>query len=69
MEIAADKERLLVGLITLTGKIIAKAPQAVSDRIIQEKDLIGQIFREFLFASYFQAQEAGADDKPMVIVQ
>ena len=53
MEIAAEQERLLVGLITLTGKIIAKADKAVSDRIIQEKDLIGQIFKEFLFASYF----------------
>ena len=34
MEIAAEQERLLVGLITLTGKIIAKADKAVSDRII-----------------------------------
>lgn len=41
MEIAAEQERLLVGLITLTGKIIAKADKTVSDRIIQEKDLIG----------------------------
>lgn len=55
LEIAAEQERLLVGLVTLTGKIIAKADKSVSDRIIVEKDLIGQIFREFLFASYFQA--------------
>ena len=41
MEIAADQERMIVGLITLTGKIIAKADKAVSDRIIAEKDLIG----------------------------
>ena len=53
MELANEQERLLVGLITLTGKIIAKADKAVSDRIIQEKDLIGQIFKEFLFASYY----------------
>ena len=53
LEEAAEQERLLVGLISLTGKIIAKADKAVSDRIITEKDLIGQIFREFLFASYF----------------
>lgn len=53
LELAAEQERLLVGLITLTGKIIAKADKAVSDRIIQEKDLIGQIFKEFLFASYY----------------
>ena len=44
LELAAEQERLLVGLITLTGKIIAKADKSVSDRIIQDKDLIGQIF-------------------------
>lgn len=68
MELAADQERLLVGLISLTGKIIAKADKAVSDRIIEEKDLIGQIFREFLFASYYQAKEARAESDAIVIV-
>lgn len=62
LELAAEQERLLVGLITLTGKIIAKADKAVSDRIIQEKDLIGQIFKEFLFASYYQAQADNEGD-------
>ena len=68
-ELAAEQERLLVGLITLTGKIIAKADAAVSDRIIQEKDLIGQIFREFLFASYYQAQTESANAGAVVIQQ
>ena len=68
MELAAEQERLLVGLISLTGKIIAKADKAVSDRIIVEKDLIGQIFKEFLFASYFQAREASVDDEEVRIV-
>ena len=40
-ELAAEQERLVTGLISLTGKIINKADKAVSDRIIQEKDLIG----------------------------
>jgi hypothetical protein len=69
MEIAAEQERLLVGLITLTGKIIAKADQAVSDRIISEKDLIGQIFKEFLFASYFQAKAENGNADDVVIQQ
>ena len=69
MELANEQERLLVGLITLTGKIITKADKTVSDRIIQEKDLIGQIFKEFLFASYFQAQEENADNSSIVIKQ
>ena len=34
MELANEQERLLVGLITLTGKIITKADKTVSDRII-----------------------------------
>jgi len=69
LELAAEQERLLVGLITLTGKIIAKADKAVSDRIIQEKDLIGQIFKEFLFASYYQAQMENANSDAIVIYQ
>mgnify|MGYP000162106951 CR=1 FL=1 len=69
METAAENERLLVGMITLTGKIIAKADKAVSDRIITEKDLIGQIFREFLFASYFSAQTAIEAQNDIKLVQ
>lgn len=69
MELAADQERLLVGLITLTGKIIAKADKAVSDRIIQEKDLIAQIFRDFLFASYYQAREMSSMNEAVVLQQ
>lgn len=67
LELANEQERLLVGLITLTGKIIAKADKAVSDRIIQEKDLIGQIFKEFLFASYYQAQAESAKSDSIVL--
>ena len=67
LELAAEQERLLVGLISLTGKIIAKADKAVSDRIIQEKDLIGQIFKEFLFASYYQAQMENANSDAIVL--
>ena len=56
---AAENDRLMVGLINLTGKIIKNAKKEVSDRIIEEKDLISQIFREFLFASYYKAVESG----------
>lgn len=51
--IAANKERLLVGLITLTRKIIQTADKEVSDKIILEKNLIDLIFKQFLFVSYF----------------
>ena len=69
IEVAKEQEKLLCGLITLTGKIIAKADAAVSDRIIQEKDLIGQIFKEFLFASYYQAQAEGSHGEAIIIQQ
>ena len=69
LELAAEQERLLCGLVTLTGKIIAKADKSVSDRIIQEKDLIGQIFKEFLFASYFTAQKESSGSDSIVIQQ
>jgi len=45
----------MIGLIQLTRKIIAKADSAVIDRVIVQQDLISQIFKEFLFASYFAA--------------
>ena len=41
----------------------------MSDRIIQEKDLIGQIFKEFLFASYYQAQAEGSHGEAIIIQQ
>ena len=56
-ERATMKERTLVGLITLTSNIIQSADQEICDRIIQEKNLINLIFKDFLFMSYYQAQE------------
>lgn len=55
---AEEKEKLMIGLIQLTRKIIARADSQVTDRVIVEQDLISQIFKEFLFASYFAALDA-----------
>lgn len=56
-EIAASRERLLVGLITLARKLIQTADSEVSSRVIQERNLIDLLFKQLLFRSYFQAQE------------
>jgi hypothetical protein len=52
-EQAVEKERLMIGLVQLTGKIIAKVDKALSEKIVKEKDLINEIFKEFLFSSVF----------------
>lgn len=43
----------MIGLVLLTGKIIAKVDKELSEKIVREKDLINEIFKEFLFASVF----------------
>lgn len=40
-------------MIQLLCKIITKVEAHVSEKIVQEKDLIKEIFREFLFASFY----------------
>jgi hypothetical protein len=37
----------------MTAKIIGKVDTATSEKIVREKDLISEIFKEFLFASVF----------------
>lgn len=54
-DLAMKQEKLMIGLIQLTRKIIASADKEIIDRVILEQDLISQIFKEFLFASYFAA--------------
>jgi hypothetical protein len=59
-EQAVEKERLMVGLIQLTGKIITKVDQALSEKIVKDKDLINEIFKEFLFSSVFNNQSSNS---------
>ena len=40
----------------MTAKIIGKVDTATSEKIVREKDLINEIFKEFLFASVFSTQ-------------
>ena len=55
-EVAAEQERLLVGLIHLTGKILHNVDAETSAAIIKKQDLIKELFREFLFAAHYQAE-------------
>jgi hypothetical protein len=43
----------MIGLILLTQKIITKVDKELSEKIVREKDLINEIFKEFLFSSVF----------------
>lgn len=52
-EKADINEKFRIGLIHLMCKIITKVAAEVSEKIVQEKDLISEIFREFLFASFY----------------
>ncbi len=42
-------EKFRIGLIQLLCKIITKVEAHISEKIVKEKDLIKEIFREFLF--------------------
>ena len=61
-----EQERLLVGLINLTEKILRNVDEETSAKIVEEQDLIKQIFQEFLFASFYQHQEDGGQKVKMI---
>jgi len=47
-------------------KIITKVDESVSVKIVQEKDLIREIFREFLFSSFYDHDQLNTDKKTTV---
>ena len=63
-----EQERLYIGLLSLTSKIIDNFDIAVCEQIVQEKGLIDEIFVRFLFASVF-ANNTGIEDKPVMAIQ
>jgi hypothetical protein len=44
---------VLVGLINLTGKILQNVDAEASAKIVEQKELVKEIFQETLFASYY----------------
>ena len=52
-ESAQENEKMLIGLIKLTGKILQNVAAEASARIVEEKQLIKEIFQEFLFSSFY----------------
>ena len=56
----------MIGLIQLTEKIIARVDAKVSEKLIQEKDLVNDIFKEFLFASIFDSADGGEKEERIV---
>ena len=57
---------MLVGLIELTGKILQNVSPEASARIVEEKQLIKEIFHEFLFSAYYKALEIGNQEIKLV---
>lgn len=52
-----DQESIYIGLIQLTGKIIDNFDISLTERLVESKHLIDEIFVKFLFASVFQSQQ------------
>lgn len=52
-----DIEGIYIGLIQLTGKIIDNFDISVSERVVEAKNLIDEIFVNFLFSSVFEHQK------------
>jgi hypothetical protein len=61
-QLAQDRENLLVGLVHLTAKLIVKVDARLSEKIVREKDLVNEIFKEFLFASVFAQEDTNVKD-------
>ena len=57
---------MLIGLIELTGKILQNVSSEASARIVEEKQLIKEIFHEFLFSAYYKALEIGNQEIKLV---
>ena len=48
---------MMIGLMNMTQKIMSKVYQTLSEKIVKEKDLINEIFKEFLFKSVFSSNK------------
>jgi hypothetical protein len=55
-----EHEKLMIGMLLMTKKIFNKANPALVERIVEQKDFIGTLFREYLFAAVFKA-DTGSD--------
>ena len=51
-----DQEGIYIGLIQLSGKIIDNFDISLTEKLVESKNLIDEIFVHFLFASVFQHQ-------------
>jgi ubiquitin carboxyl-terminal hydrolase 34 len=58
----SEQEQIYIGLIQLTGKIIDNFDISFSEKIVEQKNLIDEIFVKFLFASIFQQDSQNSTD-------
>lgn len=64
-----DQESIYIGLIQLTGKIFDNFDIRMSERLVESKNLIDEIFVNFLFASVFAHQRAATEQPKEVVEQ
>ena len=58
---SSEQEDIYIGLIQLTGKIIDNFDISFSEKVVEQKNLIDEIFVRFLFSSVFN-QDAHSED-------
>ena len=62
-EAAQEKERLVVGLVHLTKKILENVSAEISEKVVKDKDLVNEIFREFLFSAVLNSENQNNNTK------
>jgi hypothetical protein len=61
-QLYSEQENIYIGLIQLTSKIIDNFDISFSEKIVESKNLIDEIFIHFLFASVFKQQGTNSQD-------
>jgi len=55
----------MIGMLLMIKKIFAKADPSLVERIVEQKNFIGTLFREYLFAAVFRADTNNKDSESM----
>jgi len=56
----------MIGMLLMIKKIFNKADPALVERIVEQKDFIGTLFREYLFAAVFKTDTGSNESNSML---
>lgn len=65
----SEQEEIYIGLLQLTGKIIDNFDISLTEKIVEQKNLIDEIFSKFLFASVFKQSDTAAQQQKEVRIK